>query len=143
MVQLLLRRNDVNPDKPDNGGRTPLSWAAEGGHSGIVEMLLGAHDVTPDTMDNGGRTPLAWAEEHGHITVVEMLRQRYSLSQDIVMTDLTDRPAPTRRSARVAKRRLADHISDPQSAGSNDPIDLSLAAPSESSRRRSKRVRRS
>jgi ankyrin repeat protein len=27
-VKQLLDREDVNPDKPDNEGRTPLSWAA-------------------------------------------------------------------------------------------------------------------
>ena len=143
VAKLLLGRDDVNPDKPDNGDRTPLSWAAGGGHSGIVEMLLGTRGVTPDTMDNSGLTPLAWAAEHKHTRVVEMILQRCSPSQDIVMTDPTDQKAPTRRSARVAKRRLADHVSAPQSAGSTPHIDPFPAAPPELSRRRSKRIRRS
>ena len=48
----------------DNDGRTPLLWAAEKGHAGIVLMLLERGDATrptPKTVDKGGRTPLSWA----------------------------------------------------------------------------------
>ena len=143
VVKLPLRKNDVDPDKPDNGGRPPLSWAAGAGHDEIAEIFLGLGDVTPDTMDNDGLTPLACAAEHKHTRVVEMILQRCSLSQDIVMIDSTNQRAPTWRSARVAKRRLADHVSAPPSASNNNPIDFSPPVPSESSRRRSKRIRRS
>jgi len=30
-VKLLLEWEEVNPDKPDGGSRTPLSYAAKGG----------------------------------------------------------------------------------------------------------------
>jgi len=47
-VELLLGREDVNPDIPDTEcGQTPLSWAAENGHEGIVKLLLGREDVNP------------------------------------------------------------------------------------------------
>ena len=58
---MLLERDDVNPDHVDThfGGQTPLSWAAEGGHLGVVRMLLGREEVNPDQADPYyGGTPL-------------------------------------------------------------------------------------
>ncbi|RPA91545.1 hypothetical protein L873DRAFT_1597254, partial [Choiromyces venosus 120613-1] len=51
----------VNPDMADNGGRTPLSWAAEYGKEEAVIMLLNRSDVDPDMADNSGQTPLSYA----------------------------------------------------------------------------------
>jgi len=31
-VKMLLGRSDLNPNTPDEYGRTPLSWAAGNGH---------------------------------------------------------------------------------------------------------------
>ena len=46
VVRILLRRDNVNPDKPDNGGRTPLMCAAWNGHEEVVRMLLGRDGVS-------------------------------------------------------------------------------------------------
>jgi ankyrin repeat protein len=32
--------DDVDLNSKDNFGRTPLSWAAEGGHEAVVKLLL-------------------------------------------------------------------------------------------------------
>ena len=40
-MEILLGRDDVNPDIPDCNGRTPLWDAAENGHREVVKMLLG------------------------------------------------------------------------------------------------------
>ncbi|KAL7935803.1 hypothetical protein V8C35DRAFT_262360 [Trichoderma chlorosporum] len=56
----------------DDDGRTPLSRAAENGHSGIVERLL-QRNADPNTKDNDGRTPLWWAVENGHEASVKLL----------------------------------------------------------------------
>ena len=32
VVRILLERSDIDPDKPDQEGRTPLLWASRGGH---------------------------------------------------------------------------------------------------------------
>ena len=39
VVKILLERDDVNPSKPDRRGRTPLSWAIQGGHAGVIALL--------------------------------------------------------------------------------------------------------
>ena len=45
---MLLEREGVNPDRPDTKyGRTPLSWAAENGHSEVVKMLLEREGAIP------------------------------------------------------------------------------------------------
>jgi len=72
-VKLLLGREDVNPDRPDNRGRTPLSWAAGNGHGGVVKLLLGREDVNPDRPHIYGQTPLSWAAENGHDRIVKLL----------------------------------------------------------------------
>ena len=75
MVKLLLGREDVNPDRPDDVARTPISWAAGNGHEEVVNLLLGRGDVDPDRADNAGRTPISWASENGHEAVRLLLRQ--------------------------------------------------------------------
>ncbi|KAF9894957.1 hypothetical protein FE257_004579 [Aspergillus nanangensis] len=59
-------------DTRDGFGRTPLSFAAEKGHSSIVCMLLG-HGAQVDRQDHNGRTPLMWASRGGHNETVETL----------------------------------------------------------------------
>jgi len=48
---MLLERNDVNPDKPDETNRTPLLCAAERGHQGVVDVLLGRDNANPNKPD--------------------------------------------------------------------------------------------
>jgi ankyrin repeat protein len=38
-VELLVERDDVEADSKDEYGRTPLSWAAVGGHEAVVKLL--------------------------------------------------------------------------------------------------------
>ena len=60
IVGVLFGGRYVNPDSAGIYGRTPLSWAAENGHEGIVKLLLGRKDVNPDTPEIiYGRTPLS------------------------------------------------------------------------------------
>jgi len=76
VVKLLLERENICPDKPDNYGQTPLHHAASTGHEGMVELLLGRDNVNPDKPDNCGQTPLHHAAEIGHEGVVKMLLGR-------------------------------------------------------------------
>ena len=49
---------DVSADSKDGKGRTPLSWAAEGGHEAVVKLLAERDDVAADSKDKWGRMPL-------------------------------------------------------------------------------------
>jgi len=82
VVRILLGRIDVNPDRADKCGRTPLSWAAEYGYGESVRMLLERDDVNPNTADKSGRTPLSWAAKNGHEKIVEMISQRNNAHPD-------------------------------------------------------------
>jgi len=84
VVKTLLGREEVNPDRPDNIGRTPLSYAAEGRYKNglyrprrentrVVKILLGQGNVNPDRPDNCGRTPLSYAAQRGLGTVAILL----------------------------------------------------------------------
>ena len=74
VVEILLGREEVSPDKPDNQGRTPLSHAAHCGNEEVVKILLGREEVNPDKPDSEGRTPLMLAASWGRQGVVAMLQ---------------------------------------------------------------------
>jgi len=82
IVRILLGRNDLDPDRADKRGRTPLSWAAEYGHEESVRMLLERDDVNPHNVDKSGQTPLSWAAKNGHGKIVGMLSQRNNSHSD-------------------------------------------------------------
>jgi ankyrin repeat protein len=74
MVKLLLETGKANADSTDFAGRTPLWWAAVGGHEAVVKLLLETGKANADSKDSyDGRTPLSWAAEGGHETVVKLL----------------------------------------------------------------------
>ena len=85
VIEILLGRKDIDPDKPGEAGRTPLWWAAHNGYEGVVKLLLGRDDVNPDKPDERGQTPLWWAAYWGHEGIVEML-----LGRDDVHFDTPD-----------------------------------------------------
>jgi hypothetical protein len=77
VVQILLEEPDVNIDAKDNSGRTPLSWAAGGGHEAVVKLLLATGNADVNSKDRvDGRTPLSWAAENRHAAVVKLLLDR-------------------------------------------------------------------
>eukprot|EP00903_Cladosiphon_okamuranus_P017407 g16031.t1 len=75
MVELLLT-NGANPDVHDNGeGLTPLMWAAQLGHAGVVTALLdGGADMEQE--DREDLTALHWAARLGKERVVLVLLER-------------------------------------------------------------------
>jgi ankyrin repeat protein len=73
VVELLLQNMGVIADSGDSNGRTPLSWAAENGHSMVVELLLQNKGVIAGSGDSKGRTPLSWAAEGGQDKAVKLI----------------------------------------------------------------------
>jgi len=76
VVEILLRQDSVNPEKPSEYGRTPLWWAARNGQEGVVKVLLKWGDVDPDKPNEYGQTPLCCASQNGHEGVVKILLGR-------------------------------------------------------------------
>jgi len=54
-VEMLLERDDVNPDSLDSDGDTPLICALLNGNEEIVRMLLGTGRVDLGRVDASGR----------------------------------------------------------------------------------------
>ena len=79
---LLFGRRYVNLDSLSESGQTPLSWAAENGHEGIVKLLLGRKEVNSDSSSKYGRTPLSLAAENGHEGIVKLLLGRKEVNPD-------------------------------------------------------------
>ena len=71
----MLLTAGANVNERDQEGRTPLSWAAEGGHQTMVKLLLETGKADVDSKDRNGRTPLSLAAEGGHEAVVKQLLQ--------------------------------------------------------------------
>ncbi|KAK3297422.1 uncharacterized protein B0H64DRAFT_473534 [Chaetomium fimeti] len=91
-----LLRDGRNPDAKDSYHRTPLSYAAQGGHVDVVELLLAMDRVDPDSADGLGRTPLWWAANGGHEAVVRLLLDTGQVKPD---SDQFVWPVLTTRSA--------------------------------------------
>lgn len=72
-VTLLMGYPFVVVDAKDHSGRSPLSWAAQGGAATNVRTLLQRSNVDPDSMDCEHRSPLYWAAERAVVEVVGLL----------------------------------------------------------------------
>ena len=57
----LLAREEVNPEKLDDDGDTPLTCAAHDGREGVVKILFEQEGVDPDKPNHAGNTPLSYA----------------------------------------------------------------------------------
>ena len=82
VVEILLRREDIDPDKPGVFDQTPLSCAAWNGHESVVKTLLGRGEVDPNGIDKGGETPFTYAAGSGHEGIVKILLDRDDVDPD-------------------------------------------------------------
>ncbi|KAN0081856.1 Ankyrin repeat-containing domain protein [Elaphomyces granulatus] len=65
VIKVLLDRDGINPNIPDDTGRTPLFWASCGSLE-AVNLLLGKEGIDPNARNKHGLTPLANACK-GHL----------------------------------------------------------------------------
>lgn len=70
-ARLLLDTNRA--DMKDSHGRTPLSYAADNGHEGVVRLLLDIDKAYADSEDTFCRTPLSYAVRKCYKDVLKML----------------------------------------------------------------------
>jgi len=82
VMSVLFGAKYLNPDRPDDDNKTPLSWAAKNGHGRVVKLLLERKDVSPNRPDNFGNAPLSQAAFSGHDVVVKLLLEREEVTPD-------------------------------------------------------------
>ena len=82
VAEILLGRDDVDPNKQCVGDRTALLCAAWRGHEGVARILLGRDDINPDEPESIGRTPLWCAAEYGRKGIVKILLSRDDVNAD-------------------------------------------------------------
>jgi ankyrin repeat protein len=72
-VRLRLNAGDIDPNEPDEYGRTPLWWAAWYGRSEIAELLLANKNLNMNACDGNGQAPVYAAASRGHKEIVKLL----------------------------------------------------------------------
>ena len=83
MCILRLNQKTSKVTSRDEDGRTPIHWAAAGGHASVFEFLLGQLETDEqrakvvNKKDDGGWTPLHSATSSGHLEVVKLLVEKY------------------------------------------------------------------
>jgi len=80
-MQALLHKNHVSVDKCDSYGRSALYFAAERGHTHLLQTLC-AHHATVDIRTSWGWTPLHAATFNGHVRCMEVLLEQAHAAVD-------------------------------------------------------------
>lgn len=76
VVELLLKRQDVQINALDAGGRSSLWWASFCGHETVAKLLLQREDLETSSPDDDGQSRLFAATEIGLEAVKRLLMQR-------------------------------------------------------------------
>ena len=71
-MQPLLSAPDIEVNRANNDGMTPLHIASAMGHEKVVLALLNVKDTEVNSEDNHGTTPLQWASNYGKLKVVQV-----------------------------------------------------------------------
>ena len=74
-VKKLIRSQNVNVNKADINGSTPLFMAAQNGHLEVLKLLI-EQEASIDQIDTDRWTPLLVAVANGHLEVVKLLIEK-------------------------------------------------------------------
>jgi ankyrin repeat protein len=74
VVKVLLEARTTNLNLKDREGWTPLMWAINYRHNGIVKLLL-EHKADVNTRDKTGMTPLHFATRYGQFEIAKLILQ--------------------------------------------------------------------
>ncbi|KAL6251161.1 hypothetical protein RBB50_001369 [Rhinocladiella similis] len=131
VVKLLLEMDGIDVNSRDDRYKgTPLAWAAEYGHEGVVRLLIAKDEVVIDSENSQRRTPLSFAVELGHEVVVKMLLETGKAAAD-AKSNHGRTPfsyAASRGNERIAELLLGTGQVDPDSKDSNNRTPLFWAA---------------
>lgn len=85
IMKLLLESSDNSAVNAQDTplGRTPLSYAAEGGHTETIQLLLATQSADVSSKDIHNQTPLSYATRNGHEGVVQLLLDHGAIESQI------------------------------------------------------------
>ncbi|KAJ5189915.1 Bicupin oxalate decarboxylase/oxidase [Penicillium cf. griseofulvum] len=89
IVRILLLRGNMDANKQDSDGRTPLIHAIIENHHSVVRLLL-SHGARLGVYDCDGRSALHWAVLHRRLEILQQLldhRAKYEPSLDLDVYD--------------------------------------------------------
>lgn len=88
MIELIesnnINNSALNINYQDNEGRTALHWAAENGHSRVLQILLNLPGINVNIKDDAGETPLMLTQQHNYTSSFNLLMNH---GADINATD--------------------------------------------------------
>ena len=130
LVTALMDAKSCDINQLDFAGNTPLFWAAENGHSGVIKLLLEQEDADPNHPGVDGQTPVGCAAVGGHEGVVRILLGREDVDPD--RPDNRDNTplswAANNGHGGVVKLLLGRNDVDPNRPDENDRTPLGCAA---------------
>jgi ankyrin repeat protein len=74
IMEIMLRKNNINLNAQDSEGKTALLVAVHNGATGVVKLLL-ERGVSPYIADNTGNLPLHYAYSEGYLEIVALLQE--------------------------------------------------------------------
>lgn len=73
---------NANVNSVENGSRTPLSWAATGGHKEVIKVLL-SHGADQTIKNNFGAAPIMFAASRAYRSFVRFTQQGPSCTNHV------------------------------------------------------------
>ena len=90
--KLLLEREDIDVNLPNDNQETPLYWSASNLCPGILDLLLEKDGINPNPRKSNGETPLAFVcrcrlEKPGSVAIVRSLLSHPDTDPNAVNND--------------------------------------------------------